>query len=187
MPNLVMVLVAHPDDEYAFAHNLIRSEMSCGNVVHVICATTPCESRAIEFQNSCRVFGIPSSNYKMLGIPDAEGSVDAVDVVEKAAPFLHTWIKSHHLAQDEKVVLYTHNPVGEYGHPHHRECSKAGRLLASLRVVNELWYFAYNFKKADIVFSDESKPQSECRKVYAREAYILDHFDLINEGFIRAN
>lgn len=182
----VIVLVAHPDDEYAFAHNLIQATVREGHNVDVICVTAPNAARIEEFRQSCLHLGVARGSYFTLGLPD-NGDVNALsildafrksEVMQKVHPLTRNGLPRH---------LYTHNPVGEYGHPAHRECSKVGQLLSGLGLVDELWYFAYNYKLAEVTVSDENKPKSKCREIYEREAYILDHFDLINEGFVRAS
>lgn len=107
-----LLVVAHPDDEAIFFGGLVQK---FPNDFHIVCATDGNadgrgQERKSEFEKSCRALGADS--FEMWDFPDIyEKRLDMAKLVEK--------IKS--LASPTLTEIYTHGPLGEYGHPHHQD------------------------------------------------------------------
>ncbi len=131
-----LMIVAHPDDEsfWGGAHLLEDDYL-------VVCITCgPVKRRVEEFK---KAMAITKDEYIMLGYPDVtKGKRD-------------DWSKVHEKikADLDKIINYknwkmivTHNPLGEYGHVHHKMTSGMVTELADKDV---LYYFGYYVSKGD--------------------------------------
>lgn len=162
-----LVFVAHPDDEFIFAYNLITSQPDVEWTV--VCATyTPESQRGKEFYKSCSIMNVHEA--VLLGKND--DSYYGLDL--RSSDVLINF--------DKFDEIYTHNVKGEYGHRHHIECHN---FILSETSTQPLFVFAHNFGKPNIRLSSEEKMESKILEVYEREMYIICVFDLINEGFIK--
>ena len=184
-----VILVAHPDDEFLFAHNLLNQynpmAIERGWDEYrwtVVCATNPGKSRMVEYQEAGRAFGIPQDRWLCLNLPDGEGPLPQPSLHD-AFMLLDLITQRRHDPGPPIEVLVTHNPVGEYGHSHHKSCNEFGAHLLSTGYCEHLWNFAYNFALPDLVIHDLDKQNSEVMGIYEREHYIIRNFDLISEGF----
>lgn len=166
-----LIVTAHPDDSFIFAHNIRKSEP---NIDWNDCvATYTLESaRGIEFLKACAIMqSVPI----FLGLPDTDEHLKF--------EFLNLDLKRY-------STIITHNINGEYGNKHHKDVHNwVMSMVASQNWLenasNRLLVFAQNYKAADLTYTDEQKLKSPCLDIYARESYIMYNFDLINEGFVR--
>lgn len=180
------ILVAHPDDEFIFIHNLVTTRPNpwSDQIVdwQIMCATYDSESqRGKEFQASCEVLG---AKPLQLGLADEQYSPlefrSYADPKSRGSstsgpPLEFNW------DLDRFDEVYTHNPVGEYWHRHHQDCYNWVRSHRR----KPFWVFAQNYHIPQRVISNEEKLKSPCLKIYERETYILYNFDLITEGFCK--
>lgn len=164
-----LVVVAHPDDEFIFAHNAITTVPGPWAVV---CLTNPGNGRDLEFIRSGEAlrFTPVQFSYKdglTLGIP-----------VERAAK------KLSKIASGFSAIL-SHNERGEYGHPQHKA---AHRIAKKVATVNNIPLFVFGFNDMpQFYISSKTKSKSECRKIYAREAYMIDNFDMVTETYLKVD
>jgi LmbE family N-acetylglucosaminyl deacetylase len=162
-----LVLVAHPDDEFIFAHNLITQNPEVKWTI--ACATySALTQRGREFSQSCKKLGAQPFYFGFEDDPYTPLKFDFKVLRRFLAPF---------------DTIVTHNPVGEYGHRHHIDCFQAVKKCRRAGTV--VYVFAHNYSLPDFIVVDQMKRQSPIRKIYEREEYIIRHFDLITEGFVR--
>jgi LmbE family N-acetylglucosaminyl deacetylase len=145
-----LMIVAHPDDEVLFGGlQLLQYNWK------VICITNKSNpTRKYEFE---QVMHLTNSDYEMW---------DYLDEMYK--PFLNQLlindIKSAITGYD---YILSHNPDGEYGHPHHIQIN---RILTS--ILNE--FYVFNFGKFD---SGRLTRKKELLKIYQSQNDICcDHW-----------
>jgi LmbE family N-acetylglucosaminyl deacetylase len=132
-----LLVVAHPDDETLFFSSVLLTQRE--HPWKVICVTDgnadgQGDLRQQCFRKACSYLEV--SDAIMLDFPDIYES--RLDVKR-----LQTQIKVYNEAQK----IYTHGPLGEYGHPHHQDvCRAVHEVFQSKRVLSP----AYN------CFPDES-------------------------------
>ncbi|HEY0484024.1 MAG TPA: PIG-L family deacetylase [Kofleriaceae bacterium] len=121
--------VAHPDDETIFFGGTIADLARRGWAVTVACATSDfgdarrSSVRAAELAEACRRLG---ARPIQLGFADRPGPLDAGALAAALAGAFPA-------APD---AIYTHGPLGEYGHPHHTSvCRAAHRAFAAVRAL----------------------------------------------------
>jgi LmbE family N-acetylglucosaminyl deacetylase len=126
MPDTILFVVAHPDDETIFFGASIAALASSGARVDVVCVTgdfgTPAYSaiREAEFRTACWQLG---TRPQMLGLRDCRGALP-LDAVQSALAIA--------LRHREYDAVYTHGVWGEYGHPHHRNvCLAVHRVFGN--------------------------------------------------------
>jgi LmbE family N-acetylglucosaminyl deacetylase len=113
-PEYDLVVVAHPDDESIFFGGLIHSELQNP---HVICVTDgnadgQGESRWQDFTKAMDLLGVKS--FEKLQFPDVFENRIAIDKLVDRLQDLET-----------PKRIFTHGPLGEYGHPHHQDVCMA--------------------------------------------------------------
>lgn len=110
-----LVVVAHPDDETLFFGGLLLS--SPGVEWTVACATDGghdgrADQRRAEFRAACTRLGAQQA--RMLGFADEPGTRLDVDALTAALTALGPF-----------DAVYTHGALGDYGHLHHQDVSRA--------------------------------------------------------------
>jgi LmbE family N-acetylglucosaminyl deacetylase len=151
-----LIFVAHPDDEFIFAHNLIKRN---ADVKWDVVCVTYCEgdTRGIAFKESCKIMNVVPI---LLGLVDDYGK--------------HLDIPRMDLSKYDVIV-------GEYGHPHHKLCHDF--ILNFAENTTDIVVFSYNWKDADFRYYDADKKNSPILYVYNSELAVIKEFDLISEGF----
>lgn len=111
-----LMIVAHPDDEIIFGgHELIRN----GGSYKVICVSSGYDTvRRLEFESVMQSLGI--SEYEIWNYKDDLYEPFSDDIVPKLRSVIegYDWNK-----------IVTHNPIGEYGHPQHRDLHMKIRMI----------------------------------------------------------
>lgn len=119
------MVVAHPDDETLFFGGLIMSKPD-ENWRIIVATDGNADGRGAdrkqELQQACRHLG--TDNVVQLSFPDVyENRLD----VER----LQAELQKH---SENVTQVYTHGPIGEYGHPHHQDVSFAVHNLFATKV-----------------------------------------------------
>lgn len=146
-----VILTAHPDDETLWCGGLpIRYN---DRKWTVICCTTPRADpvRADKFFEACRILGATPLLRRHVE-PDHNGSLnfDGINL-------------------DEFDTIITHNPGGEYGHPHHKQVS---RFVLSNYPASQTMLFGYG-GQIKMVSEITLEPQEYSQKLAALKCY--DH------------
>lgn len=141
-----LMIVAHPDDELLWGGSHLINDNYL--VVCVTCGSR--EKRLVEFSEAMYKTG---DNYITLGYPDlVNKKVDEWETVE------------NDIYQDLKYIIsyknwdliVTHNPLGEYGHKHHKKLSN---YVTDITNKNNLYYFGIYYRK------DELKEKSNLKEL----------------------
>lgn len=110
-----LIVVSHPDDETLFFAGLMLAQ--CEHPWIVACVTDGNADglgakRLKQFQKAAKLLG--AEKIVLFNLPD------------KFASRLQQKILNHKLSELETPnEVYTHGPIGEYGHPHHQDVSYA--------------------------------------------------------------
>jgi LmbE family N-acetylglucosaminyl deacetylase len=124
-----LLVVAHPDDETIFFGGLLQREKGPWKVICVTDGNADGRGaeRAEEFQAATRLLGVKETlhwNYP--------------DLFPNRLPVPEITDRLSTLPEPKEV--YTHGPMGEYGHPHHQDVSLAvHRAFPKLKVFAPAW------------------------------------------------
>ena len=168
-----LVVCAHPDDETLFFGGLLASHPDVE--WHLVCATratTRAEQRCQELERASRELGF--AHIYMW---------DFVDDPQLRLPIPQLEERLRGLGEFDEV--YTHGPLGEYGHPHHRDVS-----LAVHRVFEGVWSVATSvFPQRRVLLSEEAfrRKSLVLRQIYAQEVvrFLLTLPISSVEGFVQ--
>jgi LmbE family N-acetylglucosaminyl deacetylase len=110
-----LVIVAHPDDESLFFAGAILAQKKLP--WHAICVTDGNadghgQVRKHQFEKACKKLGI--KKISSLNMPDRYTQRLDIKTIKVALESIET-----------PNLVFTHGPVGEYGHPHHQDVSMA--------------------------------------------------------------
>ncbi len=163
-----LMFVAHPDDEMLWGgRELIK------NKYLVVCIT--CGSNKVRVQEFKKVMKEVNDKYLMLGYPDKIMNMrsnwkNEYDSIKKDVE------KIYRLKNWKKVVV--HNPMGEYGHMHHRMTSK---IVTDVVDHNKLYYFNI-YKRKSIIDYKNPMPKEDLEEkkrilsIYKSQGFIKKMF-----------
>jgi LmbE family N-acetylglucosaminyl deacetylase len=124
-----LICVAHPDDETLFFGGLIQRKRN-GLPWTVVCLTSDGSlKRKNQFLKACSLLKV--SEPLWWGYPDR---------YEERLPVIE--IRDRLLKLPSPKEIYTHGIIGEYGHPHHQDCSWA--IHAAFSKTHKVYACAYN-------------------------------------------
>jgi LmbE family N-acetylglucosaminyl deacetylase len=125
-----LLVVAHPDDETIFFGGLLQREKSLP--WKVICVTDGNadhrgEERAEEFAAATKLLGVKETEH--WSFPDLfPNRLPVKEIAER--------LTTHPTPKE----IYTHGPLGEYGHPHHQDvCLAVHRAFPRSKIYSPAW------------------------------------------------
>lgn len=163
-----LLIVAHPDDETLFFAGPILKMRA--RPWEVVCATDgnadgQGTKRKNQFDKACRRLGVRHIHH--LHLPDRfEKRLDT----DKIQSFLQS--------QERPALVFTHGPIGEYGHPHHQDVSWAVHDFYIKQNV-AVWAPAYNCLAKKIIRLSKQEFQLKTKilsEIYYSETKRLIHF-----------
>ena len=170
-----LLICAHPDDETIFFGGLLLQHPGEFKVILVTDANADGrgKERMEEFKSALKQLGV--SEFAMIGLPDIYEKRIELKVLKEAL--------KNELGGNYKEV-YTHNVLGEYGHPHHQDVSFCVHHIFNCPVYSTA-YNAYPEKVIHLT-EDEFKIKSKiCIETYGEETRRFLNLLPINscEGF----
>lgn len=174
------VIVAHPDDETLFFGGLIQQSRK--NPWEVICVTDGNADgfgakRKRQFQKACRALGVSKSHW--LGFPDVyENRLNVSELTLRLQPYANA------------SRIFTHNILGEYGHPHHQDVSAAVHMAFSkTHQVFSTAYNAYPDKIIKLKTKEYDTKTQILTQIYSSETRRFTHLLPATwaEGFVRVS
>lgn len=126
-----LLVVAHPDDESIFFSGLLMNQRTLPWMV--ICVTDgnadlAGSKRADQFQKACKLLKVKCMQWDF---PDKfENRLDTDRLIDRLREI------------PAPAVVYTHEILGEYGHPHHQDVSFAVHSAFSKKA--PVWSVSYN-------------------------------------------
>jgi LmbE family N-acetylglucosaminyl deacetylase len=125
-----LLVVAHPDDETIFFGGLLQHERSLP--WKVVCVTDGNADkrgaeRAEEFLAATKLLGVKATEH--WNFPDLfPNRLPVKEITDRLSTFL------------QPKEVYTHGPLGEYGHPHHQDvCLAVHRAFPKLKIFSPAW------------------------------------------------
>lgn len=172
--NYNLVCVAHPDDETIFFGGLLQTKRN-RLPWKVICVTSDGNlKRKADFEKACHALKVKSIEWWSFE-----------DVFEKRLNIDLLVKRLQNLPMPKEV--FTHSPMGEYGHPHHQDVSQAVLRAFSK---SKVFCVAYNLLPDLVIRLDEK--QFEKKAKVLTEIYQSETARFLNvlpvtwaEGFVR--
>lgn len=171
--NKVMI-VAHPDDEMLWGgKELIEDDYL---VVCITCGVD--KARVKEF---VKVINSTNDKYIMLGYPDKTNGER--DNWNKVRQDINKDIKKILELKDWEMIV-THNPLGEYGHIHHKMTNQI--VSANVSEKDKLFYFGKYYSKkrigaiineVPVMDRDILERKIDILKLYKTQSFIMTSFD----------
>lgn len=156
-----LLVVAHPDDETIFFGGLLLRERSLP--WKVVCLTDGNADgrgveRAEEFRAATKLLGAKATEH--WNYPDIfPNRLPVKEIAERLSTFV------------EPKEIYTHGPLGEYGHPHHQDaCLATHRAFPGAKIFSPAWncqadkvikLSAAEYKKKTKAFSEIYRKETE--------------------------
>lgn len=175
--NYRLLVVAHPDDETIFFAGVLQSKRNLP--WKVLCLTDGnAEGRGVE------------RHQEFLAAAHLLGAREAVqweyrDAQGERLPIDEIAVRLRELPAPKEV--FTHGPLGEYGHPHHQDCSLAvHRAFPRLKVYSPAWNCNADFvvKLTSAQFQKKTQAYAEIyRKETSRFLNVLPNMPF--EGYRR--
>lgn len=114
-----LIIVAHPDDESIFFGGLMLSSKKA--TTHLVCVTDgnadgDKSNRQKQFLLAANKFGVDKIHF--FNLPDRYNKRLSIKKIQEKLHALEKLLKP-------QLEIYTHGPIGEYGHPHHQDVSFA--------------------------------------------------------------
>lgn len=172
-----LIVVAHPDDETLFFGGLLQHQRQ--RPWEVICVTDGNADglgakRKRQFVKACKTLGVQQCHW--WGFPDKYKRRLDIDLLTDRLQAL-----------PRPRRIFTHNILGEYGHPHHQDVSMATHLaFFSSRTVYSTAYNAYPSMTVKMTPKEYRVKTDILSKIYGSETTRFSHLlpATWNEGFI---
>lgn len=176
-----LMIVAHPDDETIWG----GSHLLKGHYL-VVCLTNG--KNKVRKKEFMKVMKETHNQGIMFDYPDkTEGKRDQwlhvqQDIKKDVQELVHK--------KDWEMVI-THNPLGEYGHIHHRITSQIVSLQAS---DENLYYFGKYYKRKKVptnlneITNNDAKEKRKLTNIYASQKKVMKHLNhmMLHENWVKA-
>ena len=168
------MIIAHPDDDAVFGVNFEKSFNFEWDIV--TCSATP---ERLEELNNFQSFIQKRKVYALnLGYEDNFNDYNTG---------ISTWNNEELLQQVKDLctcydVVLSHNELGEYGHPHHKQVGSV--IKACKTLVPNLFVFGYGIKEANIIIRSNSL-RKEIQYYYSSQSGVSDFFDTTIQTYIK--
>ncbi len=180
-----LIIIAHPDDETLFFSGLIQNKAP-KYAWEIICVTDgnadgQGNRRHRQFKRACQSLGVTKTQW--WGFPDRfESRIPLSALTKKLQEFILT---SH------TDIVFTHNVLGEYGHPHHQDVSFAVHQVfqtTSIPVFSTA-YNAYPELKINLTAAEFQLKTKILSTIYSEETRRFAHLlpATSSEGFIQVD
>ena len=157
-----LMIVAHPDDEIIFGYSqLLEDDWT------IICVTNgENATRCRDFINVMNAMNV--KDYAIWTYPDVMKKRFSSELTKDLKKIIK-------MKKWDKIV--THNPIGEYGHPHHRD------IFEKVKSITKNFYI---FQKGKTYLTkEELNHKLEILKLYSTEQKVIDDL-LKNRGMFKS-
>ncbi|MCB0362816.1 MAG: PIG-L family deacetylase [Bdellovibrionales bacterium] len=176
-----LIIIAHPDDETLFFSSVIQ-QRPYQRPCEIICVTDGNADgmgsrRHRQFLNACRKLGVNKTHWWKYS-----------DIYEKRLPLapLVERLSTH----PKPFRIFTHNILGEYGHPHHQDVSYAvHRAFFSQVPIFSTAYNTYPTLSFTLSREQYERKTEILSKIYASETKRFIHIlpATYTEGFLQVS
>lgn len=176
-----LMIVAHPDDETIWG----GSHLLKGHYL-VVCLTNG--KNKVRKKEFMKVMKQTHNQGLMFDYPDkTKGKRDSwLHVQQKIKKDI-----SYLVHKKDWEMVITHNPLGEYGHIHHRITSQ----IVSLQTSREnLYYFGKYYKRKKVppylnsITKDDAKEKRKLTNIYSSQKKVMKHLNhmMLHENWVKA-